>query len=588
MPRQISITTLLSVGFGFLMIVAVITVSVIGVNTTRSNTFNLVSQLANSALGNLQSEIKNYLQPINAQLDYIAQLMQEGHISPDEPIKMEASLSGSLSALPQVYGMAYINDQYEMQIYERENALFFTHNWQQTTSLEPFFSTPSKIETVLWGDAEFTSDGIRIIPVTRMVYLPDGRKGMLLTAIDVQQLNEHLSQYAGEHTEYFMLLGKQKLLASSFSVPHVTPSEKNPLLDIASLDEHPISKIWSSERYATDLQLPAGMNSHLVYINDQPWIYIYSEVRTYSEVPITLGMMVSNQALSSEFRALILQVVFSALMLLLFVFLCWSFSRRLGQRFTRIAEGFEAIEESQLDDIETIQGSSIKEFDQVATAYNRMTDSLRQNEKMRNLFGQYVPADIARRLVKQEGELAPQEELATIFFVDLEGFTSLSERLSPEQLITTLNAFFSMVAEELEREGGIITQFQGDAVLAIFNIPNPQPDHALRALNAARRVLMRTEQERFNEQSLHCRIGINSGEVIAGNVGAPKRQNYTVHGDAVNLASRLEALNKEYGTRLMLSESSVQQIPDQRFRELGKISIRGKSQAVRVYTLPGA
>ncbi|WP_426414889.1 adenylate/guanylate cyclase domain-containing protein [Aestuariirhabdus sp. LZHN29] len=586
MSRKLSITTLLSFGFGLLMIIAVTTVSIIGVNATRNNTTSLMSQLGYVALTSLQEQLRNYLQPVNSQLDYIAQLIEKGQISPEEPAAMQATLSGSLSALAQVYGMVYINDRYEMQVFHRNDAESFTSHWSKPQTLEPYFSTPDRIQQAIWGDPQLTSNNVRVIPVSRMVYLPDGRKGMLLTAIDITRLNEHLSQLSGEHSDIFMLLGRNRILASTFPVPDVVYTQREPLMNLSALENNPLKLIWSPQRKPNDMKLPRGMNSHTLHFGDETWIYIYSETQAYSEVPITLGMVVSGEQLKEERNALFLQVLFSMLMLLLFVGLCWLFSRRLGSRFSSIAQGFEAIRESELDQLGPMPASSIVEFDQVADAYNRMTDGLKQNQQMRSLFGQYVPKDIARQLLRDGGELAPQHELATIFFIDLEGFTSLSERLTPEELITTLNAFFSMVAEELERQGGIITQFQGDAVLAIFNIPNPQPDHAARALNAARNILARTRQEQFNRQSLRCRIGLNSGDVVAGNVGAPQRQNYTVHGDAVNLASRLEALNKEYGTRILLSESCVQQISGQQFRELGEIAIRGKRDMVRVYTLP--
>ncbi|RRJ83201.1 adenylate/guanylate cyclase domain-containing protein [Aestuariirhabdus litorea] len=588
MSSRLSITTLLSVGFGLLMMIAVITVSLIGVSSTRKNMVNMMSQLGTLALTSLQAQMHDYMQPVNSQLDYIATLMQKGQVSPQAPEALKATLSGSLSALPQVYGMAYINDQYEMQALHRDDAVRFTRNMNKPHRIEPYFSSPSRIEKAIWGDPEALPGGARVIPVTRMVYLPDGRKGMLLTAIDVALLNEHISQLSGKHSNTFMLLGRQKLLASSFSLPLSEPLGDQPLADIESLAGNPLRLIWSEQAQDNDMQMPEGMLSHTVHQGEQSWIYIYTETRNYSEVPILLGMVVSGEQLSEERNALYLQVLFSVLMLLLFVALCWLFSRRLGSRFSRIAQGFEAIRESNLGQLTPMPPSRIIEFDQVSQAYNRMTEGLKQNQQMRDLFGQYVPKDIALQLLRDGGQLAPQHAYATIFFIDLEGFTSLSERLSPEQLLTTLNAFFSMVAEELEAQGGIITQFQGDAVLAIFNIPNPQPDHARRALNASRRILLRTRSEQFNHQHLSCRIGLNSGEVIAGNVGAPKRQNYTVHGDAVNLASRLETLNKEYGTRLLLSASTVELLPGERFREIGEIAIRGKQQPVRVYTLADA
>jgi adenylate cyclase len=206
-------------------------------------------------------------------------------------------------------------------------------------------------------------------------------------------------------------------------------------------------------------------------------------------------------------------------------------------------------------------------------------------------LSRFVPDEVVRRVRSSAQGIAAGEgevELATIFFTDIEGFTTISESLEPRQLIATLNEYFSAVVEPIERHGGTITQFQGDAILASFNLPEPQPDHAAQAIRAALEIQEVLRHRSFgNGLTLRSRVGINSGRVVGGLVGTGTRLGYTVHGDDVNLAARLEQLNKEYGTRIIVSDSTVALAGRDRFgfKRLGDVKTRGRSQPTTVYTV---
>ena len=187
----------------------------------------------------------------------------------------------------------------------------------------------------------------------------------------------------------------------------------------------------------------------------------------------------------------------------------------------------------------------------------------------------------------------------SILFTDIEGFTSISETLSPEQLIEALNRYFSLIAEPISHYGGSISQFQGDAVLATFNLPRADDDHAANAVRAALSIQAVLQGVEFGAGiAFNTRVGINTGSVVGGLVGSGERVGYTVHGDNVNLTARLEQLNKDYGTRIIVSQSTRDAIAGDEFefRELGEVAVRGLHRPVRIYTveagssglLPGA
>jgi adenylate cyclase len=160
--------------------------------------------------------------------------------------------------------------------------------------------------------------------------------------------------------------------------------------------------------------------------------------------------------------------------------------------------------------------------------------------------------------------------------------------MTPTDLIATLNDYFSVVTKPIVDHGGVINQFQGDAILATFNIPEVLPDHAAQAIRAALAVQAALSNRDFGDGVvLRSRVGINSGEIIGGLVGAGDRLGYTVHGDDVNLAARLEQLNKEYGTRIIVSQRTVDLADpaEFRFKQLGTTNVRGRKTPVVIYTV---
>ena len=203
-----------------------------------------------------------------------------------------------------------------------------------------------------------------------------------------------------------------------------------------------------------------------------------------------------------------------------------------------------------------------------------------------DIFGKYVPESVAKQIVAGGAALEPKQVLATILFTDIESFTTLAESIPPKQVVQTLNEYFPAVIEPITRYGGVVNQFQGDAMLVTFNVPLEDSAHADNAVKAAIEIQQASNSRTFAGLPLRTRIGINSGEVFAGNIGAGDRFNYTVHGDAVNLAARLEQLNKKYKTRILMSESTVDLLSDKdNIEPLGEVEIRGKTQSIRIFTI---
>jgi adenylate cyclase len=227
----------------------------------------------------------------------------------------------------------------------------------------------------------------------------------------------------------------------------------------------------------------------------------------------------------------------------------------------------------------------------LARSFNDMVGGLEEREKIRDIMDKVVSPEIAYELLQRGVTLGGEEREATVLFADIRGFTTLSEQLPPPELIQLLNAYLSRMSRVIEERKGVIDKYIGDEVMAIFGAPLASSDHALRAVMAA--VDMLKELQQFNAAEgrnapLRIGIGIATGSVIAGNVGSPERLNYTVLGDTVNLASRLQGLTKEYGVPLLISGTTYEQVATKLpCRLLGKSAVRGRQEETLLYTVAG-
>lgn len=203
-------------------------------------------------------------------------------------------------------------------------------------------------------------------------------------------------------------------------------------------------------------------------------------------------------------------------------------------------------------------------------------------------FGQYVPGYLVSRLLHDPTALAPQVRRATVLSVDIAGFTSFVEQSSPEGTIRMLDAFFAESADIIAQSDGLIVDFSGDGFLASFNAPLPIDHQEQRALEAANALLERVSNQRFDGQKLSIRIGIATGEIAAGSVGGGGRRGYTIHGDTVNLAARLQDLAKTKGLVLLMDGDTASKVaPEQVAKVEAEASIRGRQSTVALFTSAG-
>ncbi|MGI9491862.1 MAG: adenylate/guanylate cyclase domain-containing protein, partial [Geminicoccaceae bacterium] len=208
-------------------------------------------------------------------------------------------------------------------------------------------------------------------------------------------------------------------------------------------------------------------------------------------------------------------------------------------------------------------------------------------------FSQYVPRDLVRRLIARGdiNELRSEARTITVLMTDIVGFSGRAERLSVVETAGFLNRHLCLVTSAIEAEGGIVDKFIGDAVMAFWGAIEDEPDHASRAVAAANRIRQAVREDNaMRDDPVRLRIGIHSGPVVAGNIGTATRMNYTVIGDTVNIAQRLEALGKsllpDHETAILLSAETASAVrPPDQLISLGRHILRGRTGQAEIFTL---
>lgn len=290
-------------------------------------------------------------------------------------------------------------------------------------------------------------------------------------------------------------------------------------------------------------------------------------------------------------------IILTALAVLIGIWFSVTSTGLLLRSVRNLVAGTQAVEGGDL--ATEIVVSSKDEVGDLTRSFNHMTEELRLKERIKDTFGKYMDPRIVEDLLEKPELVEPggDKREVTVMFIDLKGFTSISEKLTPDDLIGLLDNFFAHMTSAISEQQGVVDKFMGDAVMAYWARPFCAPDrHAALACHAALQALEHLEafrdqvRQKLGEKAdgldIDFRIGVSTGDVIIGTVGSQASRSYTVIGDPVNLGSRLEGANKAYGTRIMLSDRTRQLAGDEfQVRELDMIRVKGKREPVRVYEL---
>ena len=265
----------------------------------------------------------------------------------------------------------------------------------------------------------------------------------------------------------------------------------------------------------------------------------------------------------------------------------------LARPIKRLVHGTAQVEKGDFE--HPVEVTSKDEIGFLTNAFNHMVEGLRVRDRIKETFGKYIDPRIVEQLIDKD--VSEEKHEMTVSFCDLEGFTNISEQLTPTNVVNLLNNYFTQMGLAISEYQGVIDKYIGDAVMAFWGPPfTKKEDHAVGACRAALQQVSNMEKLRSELPEiigirkglprLNARIGICTGELVLGNIGSDVLKSYTVIGDTVNLASRLEGINKVYGTSIIISDTVKHSLNDEMVtRKLDRISVKGKEEAVDIYEL---
>ncbi len=320
-------------------------------------------------------------------------------------------------------------------------------------------------------------------------------------------------------------------------------------------------------------------------------IYIPAVFNSWMFKSLAAGEELDIVTVGQIFGPLLITTIVSLFFLTAQLFSIFSFRKNIQGPLNILIERMQDVAKGDFTTRSSVLSSD--EIGKLKGHFNTMVEGLEEREKLRDTFGKFVSIEIAKKLIDtHEIDLAGEEIETTVMFADIRSFTTISEGYTPRELIEFLNDYFSYMVKPISLHQGVINKFIGDCIMAVFSPVFGLENHAEAAVKAA--LEMRKELDDFNAAAkyppIRHGIGIHTGFLIAGNVGSEDRKEYTVIGDTVNLASRIESQTKVYETDILISESTYSQL-DQKF--IGSIKtlkndpviVRGKSKPITLYSI---
>ena len=588
-PRRVPLKLVAVLGLGVLVTVALGTVLYLGFSVAMNNTVDLLGEKIESTLDRVSARVDRHLQPVERQAIEIVRAFESGVLSLDNPAQLESYFAGVMSASPQLSAMGIAKPDKTVTGIRRQDFKLTEGPWPQGKGFEDLFQQNSSRISPRWWTPVW-SDRLHqfITTLHAPLHYKDQFLGVLIQTVPISELSQYLSKQTYTEGVPFISYDTDKLIA------HPTLINWQPLISedrfaiptIHTVGDSVLEKLLSAPgrkpRIFTRLNFSQGK---IVTVGEREYVLLTRPITRYGPKQWIMGIYLDTRTAGDVLKQLMQALAVGAGFLVLFVGLAVFSGSRLNRSILSIAGAMSRVRNEGVATVNKLPGSRIRELDDAAQSFNQMVHGLRERDLIRKTLGRYVPEKVAESLLKEDGVLETEEAIATVLFADIEGFTNLTESLGPEGIVELLNAYFSDMVDIIERHGGVVTQFQGDAILATFNVPIKNNRHAANGLKAALEMQACYLSRQFAGHSLRTRIGVNTGQLVAGAVGAKGRLNYTVHGDAVNLAARIESLNKDHGTYILATQATIDQAEELAVTYIGETTVRGQSTPVNLYAL---
>ena len=593
--RSIGITVLLSTAIAGLVLLSAGLVLTLSSVTAWQNTFELLHTQAELAMNSIEEEVRTHVNPAMEISRFIRAQVAAGEIHPDDSAELITAFRGALAAAPQIAGVVlWDKDANKLEISrEADDTVAVTVDKEAPTpELLQMLADSRRSGRTVWGPPnEGDAERNYVYTLTPLNY-QGTYWGVMATGVTISNLSSILKRIGEQHDmTAFILYGDEVLGHPAFdTLAPVIRDGLARLPTIAELGDPIVSRFYQTPAInRTDkdgVEIREIQNPE----DGRDYVMLSRANNEFGEVPWQIGIYGPAETLDKQIDRLIGSAIAGLLVLALAILCALWIARKISRPIRALADSAEHIGRLELDGIGDIPHSRIRELDDQAGAFNQMVEGLRW-------FETYVPKRLVRQLIRGRGDAAiiSREVELTVMFTDIIGFTALSETMSPGAVGDMLNAHFEIIARCIEAEGGTLDKYIGDSVMAFWGAPEDQPEHARRACRAALAIaaaLAEADRASAHGPSTRIKIAIHSGPLLVGNIGASSRMNYTVIGDTVNTASRIESLCGKFddgAPAIILVSSDTTRLAGGdsmfRFEEVGGYEVKGRSGEVHVSRL---
>ena len=406
--------------------------------------------------------------------------------------------------------------------------------------------------------------------------------GSVVADITVPELSKLLQRNKISANSLSMIIDGQNATIAASNLAGLTPSETTPL--VAAVNEQ-AKLVLNNATSGTE--------------------YTHSYISSDAGIKMSVSLFRLNNEFNLDWRAIIITptsdfigglysaaktvMLFILALILVNLLLIFKLSKRLVSGIVRVSKEISSIQTMHFDDSNSnVPSAPIREIRDLQNGINLLRTALRS-------FSLYVPLGLVRQLVESGKAITPGVDVRplTILFCDIENFSTMAQEVSPQELLEYTTAYFALATKAVAEQEGTVDKFIGDAVMAFWGAPAQLPEHALNACRSALRIVEQLQEINLTwaaqgKRTLRVRVGINTADVLVGNIGSAERLSYTALGDGVNVASRLEGINKEFGSTICISDTVYEHVKDRVItKPLKPVSVKGHKGEFMVYELLG-
>ncbi len=596
----LSITTALTLGLCLLVSLVVALVLLTSYPVAQRNTIELLQDKSQLVIDSLLARTREHLNPARAEVSFLADLMSAGRLNPDNPEALHLALQSSLAAVPQVSAIGFVDRNLIVTRAFRnrpENPISVS-DWSEDLETRRVMDELRAKAEPSWGTLFFAEESAETFVNVRAPVRVEGEfLGLLVAGVSVRALSEFLSDIAtSSGLRPFILYGERQVIAhplmieKPWSVGKLT--DFRPLPDLEDFPDPVLKQIWNDDRDSKlEESISNGLGVRAVRREDSATVYLFNHLFDYADQPLVVGAYFESEEIGAQVARLVRIPWAAFAVFLAAVAMAVAAGWIIGRPVRDLARAAAHIRELDIDGAPSLRSSPLKELNEAAEAFNAMVRGLKS-------FEAYVPRNLVLRLIgeRMDRDIDPETREITVLFTDIVGFTAMAERMPAQELAELLNAHFALVNREIEAEGGTLDKYIGDSVMAFWGAPERQSDHPERACRAAMRIAEALRHANLARrldglEPILLRIGIHTGSALLGNIGAPGRLNYTVIGDMVNVADRLEKLSRDIVPNdeevgVLISDDTAARLSGRlEVAKVGRYDLKGRKQGLQVYRL---